>query len=208
MEEHLHELNPSTTKFFRWPRDITAPTPSCRQLTPDKIVRQIGGATLKAALDRQSPLHGYRYSPSVCKMMWKEGWWGGAGLGKNKQGIKDPIMPNFRGKKKIKRTPLVGVATGEAFKALGNEVFGYLRKIVNVEYIQLAGLSYSGVPIPTDSLRRCDHNRAREVLRWKGVIGIAENAYPHPEGVTFEEVTSGRPLSKLRVSPNAGFRGI
>ena len=199
MEEHLHELNPSTKKFFRWPGDITAPTPSCRQLMHDyyKIVRQIGGATLKAALDRQSPLHGYRYSPSVCKMMWKEGWWGGTGLGKSKQGIKDPIMME---KKKAKHTPLVGVATGEDFRVLGNEVFGYLKKIVNVEYIQLADLSYSGIPIPTDSLRRCDHSRAREVLRWKGVLGIAENTYPHPEGVTFEEVTSGRPLSKLRVS--------
>ena len=201
MEEHLYEINPSSKKFFRWPRDVTASTPSCRQLMHDyyKIARQIGGATLKAALDRQTPLHGYRYSPSVCKMMWKEGWWGGAGLGKNKQGVKDPILPNA-GPKMKKSTPLVGVATSDEFRHLGNEVFGYLRRIVNVEYVQLVELSYSGVPIPTDALRRCDHNRAREVLRWKGVLGIAENTYPHPAGVTFEEVTSGRPLSRLRVS--------
>ena len=56
------------------------------------------------------------------------------------------------------------------------------------------------MPIPTNALRRCDHSRAREVLRWQGVLGIAENTYPHPEGVTFEEVTSGRPICKLRVS--------
>ena len=98
-----------------------------------KITIQIGGATIKAALDGQTPLHGYRYSPSVCKMMWKEGWWGGAGLGKNKQGIKDPILPNTRIAPKMrKNSPLVGVATSEEFRHLGNEVFGYLRKIVNI----------------------------------------------------------------------------
>lgn len=62
-------------------------------------------------------------------------------------------------------------------------------------------LSYSGVPLPTNALSRCDHTRAQDVRRWKVVLGIAENTYPHLEGVNFEEVTSGKPLSETA----AGF---
>ena len=40
---------------------------------------------------------------------------------------------------------------------------------------------------------------AREIIRWKGVLGLAKNADPYPEGVTFEEATSSRPISKRRV---------
>lgn len=34
-----------------------------------KIARRTGGSTLKEALDKQTPLRGYRYSPFLCRMM-------------------------------------------------------------------------------------------------------------------------------------------
>lgn len=44
-------------------------------------------------------------------------------------------------------------------------------------YIQLAELSYSGVTIPTDALRKYNnnHSRVKDVRKWKSVLGIAEN---------------------------------
>lgn len=42
--------------------------------------------------------------------------------------------------------------------------------------------------------------RAREIIRWKGLLSTAENTYPQPAGFTVEEVASGRPLNKLKVS--------
>lgn len=75
-----------------------------------------------------------------------------------------------------------------------------LCEIINVEYLQLVTHSHAGAHIPTDALRRVDHNRAREVRKWKGMSGIfAENNYPDPEGMTFEEVATDEPLSKLRL---------
>lgn len=41
---------------------------------------------------------------------------------------------------------------------------------------------------------------AREVQKRQGFLGIAEHTLPHPVEVTFEEVASGIPLSRLRVS--------
>lgn len=97
-----------------------------------------------------------------------------------------------------RRTPLTGVATSDKLRHVGTEILGYLKKIVNVECIQMEKLlSFSGV---TDALRACDRITARKIVTWKEVLGIAENTYPHAEGVTFEEVTSGRPLSEQRGS--------
>lgn len=39
----------------------------------------------------------------------------------------------------------------------------------------------------------------RPILVWIGVLGIAENTYPHPEGAPFKEVTNTTPLSRVSV---------
>lgn len=81
-------------------------------------------------------------------------------MGINEQGKTELILPTSKPKAKTAQ-PLVGLVTGEAFQHLGTEVQGYLRKTLYVEYLQQVTLSYSGARVPTETLRRIDHIRAR-----------------------------------------------
>lgn len=88
---------------------------------------------------------------------------GGGGHGKKQKRHKRPDLPKTRlTPERRRRTRLVGLATSDELRHLrrhlSTELFGYLKEIVNVEYIQIADLPYSGVPNPTDALRRCDHH--------------------------------------------------
>lgn len=67
------------------------------------------------------------------------------------------------------------MTASDEFRHQDTEVFGYFKKIFLVKVIQMVDLSYSGVSISTYAVRTCEHNRAREIIRWKGVLGKAEN---------------------------------
>ena len=66
------------------------------------------------------------------------------------------------------------------------------------EYIhEPNGAEYGGWGPLTQS--PCAHHRARKVLRWNGVVGIAENAYPHPKGWTLIHLYDGSTLDKIQI---------
>ena len=45
----------------------------------------------------------------------------------------------------------------------------------------------------------CPHSHLREVLDWKGIVGIAEVTHPHPADWTFAELDTPIPLHKIKV---------
>lgn len=91
----------------------------------DKIARQTGGATLKASLDKQAPLHGIKYSPSV-DVESKGGSL--SGNTRNKE-----WLARFSKRSDIghspdrRRIPLVEVANDDEFTHPGTKVIGYLN---------------------------------------------------------------------------------
>ena len=150
------------------------------------------------ATKKQTPLLDPRYSHQARNIIAAQGWDGRGGIGAHMQGVEEPV--GAKEKLKKPRRPLVGVATSEEHSDdWGPEVYGYPVKVFGQERIQLVEFSYKGHPIPTNESKRCDHSRARPLRYWKGVLGIAENIYPHPKGITFKEVVTATPLSKLTV---------
>ena len=178
---------------------MSAPTPTYETLAKDfyTITDQVGSVTLDYATMNQTPLHDSRYSQQARNIMVAQGWDGTGGIGVNKQGRAEPIGTEI---KSPRRCPLVGIATSEEHRdEWGPEVYGYLTRVYGQERIQFVDFTYQGRPILTSISNRCDHDRARSVRCWKAVLGIAENTYPNPQGVTFKEVVTATPLNRLTV---------
>ena len=131
------------------------------------------------------------------------GWTPGQCIGKQSQGISEPIpaqvgqtdraglgLPGKGGGrwKPPKKEKLVGVWTPTKI------VYGTCEG----PYLRVHRLDIKGRPVPTDELILVTEEQIRKVLQWgAGVVGIAESTFPHPQEWRLED--TGVDLDKLSV---------
>lgn len=65
--------------------------------------------------------------------------------------------------------------------------------------LDIVELTHLGQPRKTGESIPCQQAELKEVLDWHGVIGIAEDTYPHPKGWTFLELARPTNLLDMQV---------
>jgi hypothetical protein len=187
-----------------------------------RIELDVGARTIDIAAEEAEADSG-QYSDVSIRLMMRQGWVQGAGLGKHSQGT--PHLPKAIGQtnreglgfgvnysptpeSQPKKVPLLGFENdqGETFYGYKGERNG-LQVLEEVRCTGRGLLVHTGRIIPTPF----NHDRGLpmdldEALMWDGgPIGLKHSTFPHPQGWTLEGAQHGQTLEHMTIKALTGI---
>jgi len=145
---------------------------------------------------------GGRYGRTARKIMSRQGWKEGQGLGKHGQGTTEPVSLTAY-------TPGEGLGFGnqkkKAKKKTKNQKIFAIENGSEILYgtwsrgrFSVVDLSLKGTPKATSKTIAVTSDELRPTIKWRhGIVGVADITFPHPEEWRFEGID--KPLDTITV---------